>query len=256
MKNKIDISTEEKRKEVYEIFNSLTSKNKVHEYFNISDNKNGSEYIKQIANEIGFDLNVYKERKKKYCLTCGKELKKGQNKFCSSSCSATYNNALREVSEETKKKISESLKKEVCEIIKTKNDVKTHICLNCGKPFKGSEKRKFCSNNCSSVYRKNKMIEQWLNGNYHFNPNYTLPKSIREFLFEKNNYKCELCNFEGYNKKTNLTILQIHHIDGNSENNHISNLQVLCPNCHSMTENYMSLNKGKSGRKKRYEKGE
>lgn len=111
MKNRIDISTEEKRKEIYEIFNSLTSKNKIHEYFNISDNKNGSEYIKQIANEIGFDLNVYKECKKKYCLQCGKELKKGQNKFCSSSCAATYNNIKRGGhSDETKKKISESLK--------------------------------------------------------------------------------------------------------------------------------------------------
>lgn len=79
MKHKIDISTEEKRKEVYNIFNSLTSKNKIHEYFKISDNKNGSEYIKQIANEIGFDLNIYKERKKKFCLNCGKELKKRTN---------------------------------------------------------------------------------------------------------------------------------------------------------------------------------
>ena len=39
MKNKIDIITEAKRKEIYNIFDSLTSKNKIHEYFNISDNK-------------------------------------------------------------------------------------------------------------------------------------------------------------------------------------------------------------------------
>lgn len=256
MKHKIDISTEEKRKEIYDIFDSLTSKNKIHEYFKISDNKNGSEYIKQIANEIGFDINVYKERKKKFCLNCGKELKKGQNKFCSSSCSAIYNNALREISDETKQKISNSLKKEIHEIIQNKKETKTHICLNCGKEFKGSNKRKFCSNKCSSEYRKENMIEQWLEGKYYFNPNYTLPKSIREFLFEKTNYKCELCGFEGYNVKTNLTILQIHHKDGDSNNNDISNLQILCPNCHAMTENYMSLNKGKSGRKNRYKNGE
>ena len=41
-----------------------------------------------------------------------------------------------------------------------------------------------------------------------------------------------------------------------SNNNDISNLQILCPNCHAMTENYMSLNKGKSGRKNRYKNGE
>lgn len=29
-------------------------------------------------------------------------------------------------------------------------------------------------------------------------------------------YKCEECGFEGYNKATNNTILQIHHIDGDT----------------------------------------
>lgn len=36
--------------------------------------------------------------------------------------------------------------------------------------------------------------------------------------------------------------LEIHHIDGNYLNNNISNLQVLCPNCHSLTSNYKALN--------------
>ena len=36
----------------------------------ISDNKQGSDYLKQIAKEVGFDLSLYKERRKKpirYC---------------------------------------------------------------------------------------------------------------------------------------------------------------------------------------------
>lgn len=32
--------------------------------------------------------------------------------------------------------------------------------------------------------------------------------------------------------------LQLHHIDGNPTNNSLNNLQLLCPNCHSQTENY------------------
>jgi DNA-directed RNA polymerase subunit RPC12/RpoP len=36
--------------------------------------------------------------------------------------------------------------------------------------------------------------------------------------------------------------LEIHHIDGNYLNNTIENLQVLCPNCHSLTLNYKALN--------------
>ena len=164
MKNKIDISTEEKRKEVYEIFNSLTRKNKVHEYFNISDNKNGSEYIKQIANEIGFDINVYKERKKKYCLQCGKELKKGQNKFCSSSCSATYNNVLREVSEETKEKISKSLTKEkniTFEVLEKKSLKEKRYCLECGVELLNNKKT-FCSNVCSASYSHKKAYKDFI----------------------------------------------------------------------------------------------
>ena len=35
----------------------------------------------------------------------------------------------------------------------------------------------------------------------------------------------------------------VHHIDGNSLNNIESNLQLLCPNSHSLTENFGSRNK-------------
>lgn len=43
------------------------------------------------------------------CLKCGKEVS-GNGKFCSSACSASYNNKIRQVSESTKIKTSESLK--------------------------------------------------------------------------------------------------------------------------------------------------
>lgn len=32
--------------------------------------------------------------------------------------------------------------------------------------------------------------------------------------------------------------MQLHHIDGNNKNNSLENLQILCPNCHSQTDNY------------------
>ena len=32
--------------------------------------------------------------------------------------------------------------------------------------------------------------------------------------------------------------MQLHHIDGNNSNNSLDNLQMLCPNCHSQTDNY------------------
>ena len=32
--------------------------------------------------------------------------------------------------------------------------------------------------------------------------------------------------------------LELHHIDGNNKDNSLSNLQLLCPNCHALTNNY------------------
>ena len=66
--NKIDVSTEEKKKTVLELFLSFNKKGDIHDYFKIPDNKLGIAYIKQIANIVGFDLNTYKERKKRYCI--------------------------------------------------------------------------------------------------------------------------------------------------------------------------------------------
>lgn len=47
--------------------------------------------------------------------------------------------------------------------------------------------------------------------------------------------KCEICGISEWNGKP--ISCQLHHIDGNNKNNNISNLQILCPNCHSQTEN-------------------
>lgn len=40
---------------------------------------------------------------------------------------------------------------------------------------------------------------------------------------------CERCS---YNE--NIQILGVHHKDRNRKNNDLSNLEVLCPNCHSL----------------------
>lgn len=55
------------------------------------------------------------------------------------------------------------------------------------------------------------------------------------------------------NNESGLSILQIHHIDGDATNNKEQNLQVLCPNHHAMTEHFGSRNKN-STRKYRYKK--
>lgn len=228
------------------------------------------------------------EKKEKICLLCGSKIEgkyKYIKKFCNSSCAAKYNNSRRIHSDETKEKIRNKLKgrKKTQKIIKKVkyckmcgNVVPTlrHvycskecqykykylnygfilICDECGLDFKShNKKQKFCSYKCSTEHRQRILIDKWLCGKTVFNPNNSIPNYIRKYLYEKVIFKCEDCGFEGYNRVTGNSILQIHHIDGNSGNNNISNLKVLCPNCHAMTENYMSLNKGYSARNKRYQ---
>lgn len=61
-------------------------------------------------------------------------------------------------------------------------------------------------------------------------------KSSLEPLIHLRGRKCENCGLtEWMGKEINL---EIHHIDGDRLNNDLSNLQLLCPNCHSNTFNW------------------
>ena len=50
-------------------------------------------------------------------------------------------------------------------------------------------------------------------------------------LKEIRDWKCEMCGLNEWMGKT--LPLEVHHIDGNNYNNELSNLQILCPNCHA-----------------------
>ena len=71
-------------------------------------------------------------------------------------------------------------------------------------------------------------------------------ESTLKALIHLRGRKCEQCgNTQWLNQPINL---EVHHIDGNHYNNELSNLILLCPNCHSYTENYRGKNN--SGKKK------
>lgn len=61
--------------------------------------------------------------------------------------------------------------------------------------------------------------------------------------------ECEICKITDWNGQS--ITFQVHHIDGNRTNNSESNLQILCPNCHSQTDNFCSKNR-KAEKKKYY----
>ena len=66
---------------------------------------------------------------------------------------------------------------------------------------------------------------------------------VKELIFRlglKEN-KCEKCGTSEWQGKP-LTC-ELHHINGDSTDNRIENLIILCPNCHSQTDNFRSRNR-------------
>jgi len=55
--------------------------------------------------------------------------------------------------------------------------------------------------------------------------------------------KCEICGVTEW--LGNPIVCELHHINGDSTDNRIENLQILCPNCHSQTDNFRSRNRNK-----------
>lgn len=93
-------------------------------------------------------------------------------------------------------------------------------------------------------------LEEILNGKY---PQYQTFKLKNRLISEgiKEN-KCEECSISSWNGK--ILNCELDHINGNSTDHSISNLKMLCPNCHSQTETYAGKNKCNSIRLKSLEK--
>lgn len=58
------------------------------------------------------------------------------------------------------------------------------------------------------------------------------------------NDHCKRCGWaEKSDPENEFSQTQPHHIDGNPFNNKPENIEILCPNCHSLTPNYRAKNK-------------
>jgi hypothetical protein len=183
--------------------------------------------IKEICEEQGWNIPTWYNRVR-YCLNCGKPIIGGDSKkkFCNNSCAASYNNRLR--------------------------NAKKHHCLNCGKEIKLG---KYCNSICCAEHKEKQYLERWKNGEENgLSGKYGISQYVRHYIFKKNESKCECCGRNYVNPYTNLSVLQIHHKDGDCTNNKEENLQLLCPTCHAMTENYGNRNNNvtRKDNRKRY----
>lgn len=161
------------------------------------------------------------KKEKVSCLNCGNEIIaniKEKKKFCNHSCSAIFNNKKRKVENK---------------------------CLECNIEI--PIRNKFCSNKCHKLNEMNKMI---LNGK-------ARSITMKKYLINLNGNKCMECGWCEINKTSGKVPIELEHIDGNSENNNLDNLKLLCPNCHSLTPTYKALNigNGRHKRRERYKEG-
>lgn len=101
----------------------------------------GSVFIKELAQNKQAEYNLHPF----YCLLCGTTLSFDQrnNKFCSNSCAATFNNTGRKHTAKTKEKISAASKGHLPTLPKF---TQVTQCKICRKWFKG--RKKTCSKEC------------------------------------------------------------------------------------------------------------
>lgn len=126
-------------------------------------------------------------------------------------------------------------------------------CKYCGQLL-GEHQYKFCSIDCQIEYQYKSKVTDWLTGKIIYNSQQT-PRFIKRWLFEIHNNQCELCGWSQVNQRTGMIPLQIHHIDGDCTNNNYKNLQLLCPNCYSLTDTFGNSNhKSKRFHKKKITK--
>jgi 5-methylcytosine-specific restriction endonuclease McrA len=76
-------------------------------------------------------------------------------------------------------------------------------------------------------------LQDYLNNQCEVRTSHLKQRLLREKIFPHECAKCHLTNW-----LDGLIPLELHHKDGNSLNNDLVNLELLCPNCHALTDNY------------------
>jgi endogenous inhibitor of DNA gyrase (YacG/DUF329 family) len=120
-------------------------------------------------------------------------------------------------------------------------------CLHCNKLI--PNRNEYCNNKCQGEYQTSIKLNRWLNGeNIVQKGGKSVPAWMNRYLIQKYGHKCSKCNWGEINEWTKKSPLEIDHIDGDAYNNNITNLRVLCPNCHSLTKTYKNIGNRKSSR--------
>lgn len=89
------------------------------------------------------------------------------------------------------------------------------------------------------AWNKGQQLKDW--------SKYANHQYCKKHLITERSHRCELCGLVEWRESP--IPLEVHHKDGNRTNNEYDNLQLLCPNCHALTDTWR-------GKGKKHQSGE
>ncbi len=161
------------------------------------------------------------------CEKCGKEHDGsfGSGRFCSSYCARSYS------TQKNRKAINLS----ISQSIKSSEKFKANIERKRGKNnvvLYGQQKAEEIKLKQQSKFKKK------MGADYPFV--YGSDNGTIRIKLLQENQKCQGCGICTW--QDSYIDLELHHIDGDNQNNVRQNVQLLCPNCHSQTDNFRHKN--------------
>ena len=159
--------------------------------------------IRNKMNKSGFNYKDFNpSTETKCCKECNNEFesKKFEERlFCNHSCSASYN-------------------------IKHKPRKDHGNCLCCNLELRVKDS-KYCNIECHVQHKRDVVFNKIESGDISLSS-----KSYKKYLIHKHGNKCMECGWNEINPISKRVPIELEHIDGNSENNNLNNLKLLCPN--------------------------
>ena len=127
-------------------------------------------------------------------------------------------------------------------------------CPTCG--LKSRRRGLHCSQTCVAKPKRDKKIKDWLDGKHEgMRGKTSTAKWIRDYMIENYGERCMNCGWSEKYSHTGKVPIELSHKDGDFTNNKIENLEIICPNCHSLTDSYKGANKKEGRPRSKYYRG-
>lgn len=118
-------------------------------------------------------------------------------------------------------------KSEICRFLNCKQETLNKYLNDWGIEYSGNIGRRGIPH-----LEQRRNIYHYLNNEIFITTHNLKNKLLQEGLKE---HRCESCRLDEW--LGDRIPIELHHVDGNKYNNNLDNLQILCPNCHSKTDN-------------------